>query len=952
MIDLFSRLVVRRKWAVLILILLLSLFFLYQMKNLYFKNRFTDWLPQGDPVTKLFIETGEKFNSNELVMVAVKAKEGETFSKPILESMKALVDELSQRKEISSVTSIVNIADIKKVPGGIEIRDFLEEIPEGEQLAELKQYALSKEAFVNNVISQDGKWLALAVYISSEEDPIATFGNVIKPICEKHLADKAELFYSGEPADSYFANEFTSSDLEKLVPITILLIFIILYLSFRSLRGMLLPFSVVVLATVWTFGVMALTRTPMNIVTPALPVLLIALGSAYGIHVLNKIIHEMSGSGNKEEKLRLAVKEVFIPVLMAGATTVAGFLSFVTARLSLIINFGLFAALGIAFAMLISLSLIPAVYAAFPLKISVSEQRGLQFYNKFLSPLFKLVQRHRRGIFVVSLLLIVFFLLWVPRISRKVNFSEYYPPNSQPRLALKVIDEHFGGAYPLTIYMETDKVKSAVALKVLRRFENYLFTVPDSSKPFSVVDFIQEINYQLNGRYHVPETDGAVANLWFFMEGRKELDQIVADKLRSTLIFTKVSKVDTDFMRMVYEQVESFLKKEASSGFRAYRLKELSPEQRAKLRAEEASYIAEEICWLAQYYSKQKIDCDRVKQVLEKAVENMPSVRDPDVETRIRRELEGYVLSDEFDFYVEEEAGRKIVDAFIKLIKEGAGKEDFIRVLEKYVSKDEYDPEVASDVSDAVLYKAEESRRFAFVDRGWRQLQPLFTEEVVEETGFNKRVKGLLYELADDLVVLPAARAGISGGVKVNIKKVAQSGLPSVVTRLDHFLYISQLQSLALALVVTFILMVAMRGSFVLGAISVTPIIFTISIIYGFLGLSGIPLDYATMMIAGVSIGVGIDYAIHFIHGVVVEIDEGKGLEEATFSSFLEKGKAIFANSLAVMAGFLVLLLSSMSPLRNFGGTMVGSMFLAALAALSTLPSILLITKPRIGGKK
>ncbi len=952
MIDLFSRLVVRRKWVVLVLILLLSLFFLYQMKNLYFKNRFIDWLPKGDPVTKLFIETGEKFNSNELVMVAVKAKEGDTFSKPILESMKAMVDELSQRKEISSVTSIVNIADIKKVPGGIEIRDFLEDIPEGDELSRLKEYALSKEAFVNNVISQDGKWLALAVYISSEEDPISTFGNVIKPICEKHLGGKAELFYSGDPADSYFANEFASSDLAKLVPVVILLIFVILFLSFRSLRGTLLPLSVVALATVWTFGVMGLTRTAMNIVTPALPVLLIALGSAYGIHVLNKIVHELNEVGDKEERLRVAVKEIFIPVLMAGLTTIVGFLSFVTARLSLIVEFGLFAALGIAFAMIISLSLIPAIYAAFPLKINASEQRGLQFYNKFLSPLFKLVQRHRKGIFVVSILLVVFFLLWVPRISRKVNFSEYYPPKSQPRLALKVIEEHFGGAYPLTLYMEADKVKSAAVLKVLRRFENYLFTVPDSSKPFSVVDFIQEINYQLNGRYHIPETDGAVANLWFFMEGRKELDQIVADELHSTLIFTKVSKVDTDFMRRVSQQVDGFIEKEASSGFRAFNLTELSAEDRAKLRTREASYIAEEICWLTRYYSRQKVDCSQLKQLLERAVRSMPSVRDPDVEERIRKELEGYILSDEFDFYVEEAAGRKIVNAFMSLIKEGAEKEAFIRVLEKYVSADEYDSEVASDVADAVLYKAEESRRFAFVERGWKRLQGLFPEEAIREKGFCKRIRGLLYELADDLVVLPADRAGVAGGAKVNIKKVAQSGLPSLITRLDHFLYISQLQSLGLALVITFILMVMMRGSFVLGAISITPIIFTISIIYGFLGLSGIPLDYATMMIAGVSIGVGIDYAIHFIHGVVVEIDEGKGLEEATFSSFLEKGKAIFANSLAVMAGFLVLLLSSMSPLRDFGGTMAASMFLAALAALSTLPSILLIAKPRIGGKK
>jgi predicted RND superfamily exporter protein len=106
------------------------------------------------------------------------------------------------------------------------------------------------------------------------------------------------------------------------------------------------------------------------------------------------------------------------------------------------------------------------------------------------------------------------------------------------------------------------------------------------------------------------------------------------------------------------------------------------------------------------------------------------------------------------------------------------------------------------------------------------------------------------------------------------------------------------------------------------------------------------------MMTASVSIGVGIDYSIHFIHSVLKNKDKGYVLEEAIHHAFLEKGKAILTNSLAVMAGFVVLLLSSMSPLRDFGGIMAGSMFLAALSSLTVLPAMILITKPRIGRKR
>ena len=106
------------------------------------------------------------------------------------------------------------------------------------------------------------------------------------------------------------------------------------------------------------------------------------------------------------------------------------------------------------------------------------------------------------------------------------------------------------------------------------------------------------------------------------------------------------------------------------------------------------------------------------------------------------------------------------------------------------------------------------------------------------------------------------------------------------------------------------------------------------------------------MMVAGVSIGVGIDYSIHFIHSVVQARDKGLDLEDAVHHAFLEKGRAILANSLAVIAGFSVLLLSTMIPLRDFGGIMVGSMLLAAISSLTVLPALILIIKPKIRSRK
>ncbi len=930
----WANFVTRNPGLVILLNLLLTLFFLYHTKYLHFENRFTSWFPRSDPVLRTFLMTGERFGTNELIMVALKAKEGETFSPEVLERVKKLTEALKEKPEVFLVTSITNSPDIRKIEGGIEVRDLLEEIPrDTEELKSLKKYILSKETFVNNVISADGKWLAVAIYLRTSEksDPIKSFQEVIKPTVEEYLGDIAEVYYSGDPSDAYFANEFSTGDLKKLTPMVVLLILLVLFFSFKSWKGVFYPLLVVLLSTVWTFGTMGLLRKPMDLLTPILPVLLIALGSAYGIHVLNKILHE--------DSVEKATAEIFVPVLMAGLTTIAGFVSFASAKLSLIINLGLFSALGIFYAMVIALSLIPALMSLHRGRPSLREER--YGYSALLRPLSRLVFERKELIAGIFLLIFLFFSLWIPGIRREVNFTEYYPKDSVPRISLGVVKEHFAGAYPLTIYIKADSFKNPEVLRVMRLMEYYLYSIKEASLPMSAGDFLQELNFQLNGRYQIPESRGEVANLWFFMEGREELSQVITPDERQALIFAKLPESSTTLMRKTYLRIENFLRS-FSGGFEAYRLEGLSPLQRRQVRRAETLLVEKQIRWLAEKYGVE------LTGSLQGVWEEVPAPDAPEVLEKFRGKIAGEILAADFDFELSRARAEALLKDILTLASHGTAKEDnFMGALRRRVPRDQWDEETARDVSRSFLYRLRESRREVFVEKAWGRLGAKG-----DNPYFNKKARGLLWEIADDLAVLPSGTLPFRGE-RVRIEKITQSGFPAAMTRLDSFLYISQLQSLAIALVLTFLLMVALRGSLALGAISTTPILFTLGVIYGFLGLSGIPLTYATMMIAGVSIGVGIDYAIHFIHGVYSEMGERAELSQAIEQTFVEKGKAILSNSIAVILGFGVLLFSRLKPLHQFGATMMGSMFLAALAALSFLPSLLLILiKKGKGGEK
>lgn len=944
--------VVKKRIAVILAVVFVSCLAVFQMKNLYFENRMTQWIPEDDPVLKLLIHTGNVFGSNQLVVITIRAKDDEGFSRNMLIRLKDLTHELNGNEKIFLAVSLSNSPFVTKIEGGITVRDFLDEVPESRpELIRLKETALSKDSYVNNVISGDGEWLAVSVYIEPREDLIGVFRKTVKPAVEKHFQEQTEIYYSGIPSDAYFADKYVSSDMKILIPLIVVIILGLLYFSFRHWKGVLFPFFVVAAAVLWTFGVMGLVRSPLNMITPALPVLLIALGSAYGIHVVNTLYSEPSGAPPAFFGVRSAAGRIAVPVILAGLTTVAGFISFLTVKLNIIAEFGLFSALGIVFAVFISLVFIPAGHVLFKGGEKTARRRHMSFLVPFLESLFRFVEKRKKIILVLSVFIFFGMGYGLFMIKRQVNFSEYFPKNSEPRNALDVVKNHFGGSFPLTVYMKGESVKSAAFLRLVRRVSLYLDSIHGTGRPYSAADFIQELNEHLNNRYHIPDSDAGVGNLWFFLEGRAEIKQIVSDDLRECLVFSRVSNSEIDLMRRLRRSIDDFIQNEYGNGISVYNLNNIGQKKEQELRRKEAEYILDEIGWLVQSHEGASFDKKSAAKAFDSLLKNFPEPGHEDVKKTASQVLRDYIFADYFDFLISKDKKNLLHERLVETLSKSKGSvSDIQGILKEVIPRRLYDEMIAFDAASALSFRVTESIRFVFSERACRKIYPLITFPSPVNSGFEKKLKGLFYETADDMVLLPGKNSRYQGHL-LSLMRIEQSGHPVFMTRIDHFLYTSQLQSLIIALVITFILITLMSRSLKWGCISILPIGFTLHIIYSFLGLAGIPLDFATMMIAGVCIGVGIDYVIHFTHGIRETSKQEPGLEDSLKRVFMEKGKAILANSLAVMSGFLVLLFSSMTPLRNFGGVMAGAMFLAALSTLTILPAFILIFKPKIGGK-
>ena len=114
------------------------------------------------------------------------------------------------------------------------------------------------------------------------------------------------------------------------------------------------------------------------------------------------------------------------------------------------------------------------------------------------------------------------------------------------------------------------------------------------------------------------------------------------------------------------------------------------------------------------------------------------------------------------------------------------------------------------------------------------------------------------------------------------------------------------------------------------------------------MGYFGISLDVATATISSIAIGIGIDYAIHFISRYQREIKDKKGKREALIITTKTAGRGIFFNAITLILGFGVLLLSSFHAIFVFGYLICLIMAISSVASLTVIPAILRLTKIRV----
>jgi len=187
-------------------------------------------------------------------------------------------------------------------------------------------------------------------------------------------------------------------------------------------------------------------------------------------------------------------------------------------------------------------------------------------------------------------------------------------------------------------------------------------------------------------------------------------------------------------------------------------------------------------------------------------------------------------------------------------------------------------------------------------------------------------VRRALEELDDATVGLPVrGREGIA--IEMGV-----TGTPVINRAFGRSVERNQLSSIVTSALTLLILGIAMLRSLRLGAILIFPAMFTLLINFGIMGWLNVPLDPGTCMVASLALGVGIDYAIHYLWR---RRWRGMSMEETA----TRIGPRIVFNAVQVSICFAVMIVADTVPLSNFGILVTVAMAVAAVLSLTLLPA-------------
>ena len=596
----FFRWILRFRFLVIGLVLACTGVAWLELRQLRFEGDAEAMIPPKDPVQTYHQLVEDRFGIRNLIIVGVlndNPQENGVFNPRTLGLVKEFSEKIALLPGIKAIRDedVASVASLDTITGtadGMAVDPLMEHVPEGQTaLRELKRALFENSMFVNWIVSQDGSGLLIIAKMEPSEGTregvarrAAIYRSLRDMIQAKRDAGAPEVMHiTGRGAMEVTFEEDGRRDMQTFLPLIVVVVLGGLYLTYRSLRGVLLPLAVVVVAVIWTLGIMTALGVPLYFISTMMPVVLMAVGVADGIHILSRYYDAVLEQPDisSSDAVLLAMREMWKPVLFTSLTTAAGFLSFLTAAMMPVRYFGLFTALGVLAAMIFSLTFFPAVLSLLRPTVSAGLRRQMDRSGELaaagwaasaLSWLGRGVAHRPLWVLLPAGLVMGACVIGTQQIMVDSSWIGAFEPRSPVRIGDEVLRSKFQGTLPLYVAIEghqPDLLKDPVLLNKLDRLQAEIEQDPVVGGSLSLAEYVKRMNRVMNEDRPemevIPADRALVAQyllLYSFSGDPDDFDEIVDyDYQHANVMFFLRSDSSQDVLRVI-QKIDAFAVRE------------------------------------------------------------------------------------------------------------------------------------------------------------------------------------------------------------------------------------------------------------------------------------------------------------------------------------------------------------------------------------------------------
>lgn len=497
----------------------------------------------------------------------------DVFQDGVIKAIAAMSDDVERIPHVDRVYSLATVPYIRGDADGLSFEPPAALVDDGMPASSLRAPMLASPLYARRLVSTNGTTTAILALVDPAHRTIAARAPTVaafRSAVEQHLPSGFQAMFTGYPITEAEYARLVLQGMITSQAVGLVLMAVALFICFRTVPAVVLPLTVVGVATVLVVGFMASNGQRLTFTNASVPLMMLVLGVAEVSFFISRYYEVAAHEGFGPDTAVEAVASTLWPGFIAAVTTAVGFLALTTGHIGLTREFGNNMAVAGLVTYFVAATLMPGALA----RLGPPPQRALRMASEgamvdLLDRSAEIVLAWPRTIGVVAVLTVVLGAWATTRIERDQYATRELAPDHPIQAAQHVIDAELGGAFQTHVGLRVRDGGSLVTPEHLHEIEalqGFLARQPDVVKTWSVVDYVKALDAaarpDASGRKGVPDDQALVEQYLFVLSsaGRTtDLGDLIDPTRHWGVVVLGMTDMGTDALRALRRRVDAFV---------------------------------------------------------------------------------------------------------------------------------------------------------------------------------------------------------------------------------------------------------------------------------------------------------------------------------------------------------------------------------------------------------